>query len=370
METAFHMSESSFQLKNLIDKNFVTELSKSLQINYAVFDKKNFMNSVLNKDWEQRELKQRITKVTESIHEHLKLSYPEQIKVLMLVAPKFTGLKGLIFPEFVSSYGLSNWDTSIKALKYFTPFSTSEFAIRPFIIKDSKKVMEQMLKWSTDKNEHVRRLSSEGCRPRLPWGLRLKEFITDPKPILLILENLKADPSLYVRKSVANNLNDISKDHPDLVLKISKEWLKTNDPNTTWIIKHALRGLLKQGHPKALKLFGVSDAKNIKLQKLNLAQKNFAIGSHLSFSFEVLNTNRSAKKLRIEYIIHYLKKNGSHSKKVFKLTEKDLTPGPHSFKRRHSLKQMTTRQHNPGLHILEIMINGSSLGKQKFNITK
>lgn len=361
---------SSYQLKNLLDRSFVISLSKKLKEAYADFDDKAFKSFVLNKDWKDKELKQRITHTVQALHQHLPMKYPEQIKVLRLVAPDFSGLAGLVFPEFVSTYGSNHWATSMKALSEFTQYSTAEYAVRFFILKDSEKMMKQMLVWSKNKNHHIRRLSSEGCRPKLPWSFRIQPFIQDPSPIFAVLENLKEDESLYVRKSVANNLNDISKDHPDLVLKLSQKWLKNKNKDTGWIIKHALRTLLKKRNTKALKMFGVENADHILIKSFKCSQKSFSIGEHLSFDFLLENRSSKEKKLRLEYVIHYLKKGGQHSEKVFKLAEKTYPCGKHQIKRRHSLKPMTTRVHYPGLHKIDLIVNGQLLASTSFTLKK
>lgn len=274
----------------------------------------------------------------------------------------------MVFPDFIEIYGLDHWNISIPALKYFTSFFSSEFAVRKFIVKDKNFMMATMLEWSKDENYHVRRLSSEGCRPRLPWAIKLNDFVSDPSLILPILENLKSDPELFVRRSVANNLNDISKDHPDLILKLAKKWVGQN-PNVDWIIKHGLRTLLKKGNSEALAIFELKEPKDIKIKNLTLTKKSFKIGSRLEFNFEVVNNHSLDQKLRIDYTIYYLKKNGIYSKKVFKILERSMrSKSTEKILKYHSLRQMTTRTHYVGKHYLEISINGISLSKVPFFI--
>jgi len=155
---------------------------------------------------------------------------------------------------FIEKYGLDDFDTSINAISEITKRNTGEYAIRPFIRKYPKETIKVMNNWSTDKNVHIKRLSSEGIRPRLPWSQKLDEFIDDPAPIIPILENLKEDKSLFVKKSVANNLNDILKDNYDIGIRVIKIWCKTKNPDTKWIIKHALRNEIKKENTEAIKL--------------------------------------------------------------------------------------------------------------------
>lgn len=354
-------------LKNYIDTAFVKELSRSLSTVDKKFQSKQFVAHVLDSSWESRELKQRIRHLSESMGAFLNGSYKQQITALKKVAPKYRGLSGLIFPDFVEVFGQSDLQTSLEALKYFTPFSSAEFAIRPFIQNHPKTVMAVLGDWALDSDEHIRRLASEGCRPRLPWSFPLRDFKKDPGPVVKILNTLKNDSSLYVRKSVANNLNDISKDHPELVLDLAKQWIGKSK-NTDWILKHALRTLLKKGDQTALSLFGLGKVKNVSVKFLKLSQKEYRIGTHIEFTAQIVNQNKKDVSLRVEYAIHYLKKNGEHGKKVFKLSEKSCAPGEHHLKRRHSLRQMTTRQHNPGIHKLDIIINGETQQSQKFKL--
>lgn len=361
------MSET-YSLKNHIDMTFIKNLSADLQKADPKFQSAVFLKSVKKARLDDLELKQRIRLISTLLFDVLPGPYVKKIALLKKVAASRRGLGGLIFPDFVELHGQQPADfaVSVEALKYFTPFSSSEFAIRPFIEAHPQRMMKTLLSWSKDKSEHVRRLASEGCRPRLPWSFKLRRFVADPAAILPILNNLKADDSLYVRKSVANNLNDISKDHPELVLNLAKKWIGKNK-DTDWILKHALRTLLKAGDQRALKLFGVSSAKNVRIDRLAVLKNKNAIGSKVQFEFVLLNT--APQMIRLEYAIHYLKKNNSYSKKVFKISEKEVGKGSHHIARSHSLRQMTTRKHLPGLHKIDIIINGQVMNTVTFFIT-
>ncbi len=354
-------------LKNHLDHKFVQNLAHQIQAQAPQFDKKSFLQRILDKDWESLELKQRIRKISQDLFKALPGTYENKIEILKRTIPHISGLGKLIFPDFVEVHGMNHWQSSVHALKYFTPFMSSEFAIRPYIAKDPKKMMALLLKWSKDKDEHVRRLSSEGCRPRLPWSFKLKMFIEDPTDILKILENLKDDASLYVRKSVANNLNDVAKDHPNLVIALAKKWYGKSQ-NTNWILKHGLRTLLKRGDQTALKIFGVGSVKNVSVPEITFVKSTFKIGEHVEFNFDLIHSHKTPQMLRLEYAIHYRKKNGSFSKKIFKIKEMEFAKGTHPICRKHSLKQMTTRIHYPGQHRLDIIINGQTKASQTFII--
>ena len=356
-------------LKDEYNKTFIEKLGKKLKSVSTDFDTNSFVKSIINNDWEQRELKGRMRFVTTNINAHLNHSYPKQIEILSKVVADYGGLKGMIFPDFVQVYGLNDLKTSLKAIELFTQYSTAEFAIRPFIEKYPTEVMQQMLLWSTHKNEHLRRLASEGCRPRLPWAPPLRNFIADPNPALPILENLKNDDSLYVRKSVANHINDISKDHPGLVLKMTKSWYG-GETHTNWIVKHALRTLLKKGDKKALAIFGLDNSKNLETTSLTLSQNNIKIGEYIHFEFDVLNNSKETRNIRLEYKVAFVKANGSTSNKVFQLSEFSLKANTQKhFKRKQWFKELSTRKHYPGEHKIILVINGDEKSEITLTLT-
>jgi 3-methyladenine DNA glycosylase AlkC len=354
-------------LKEEYNKAFVEDLANRLSTEASSFDANLFIQSVFDENWSTKELKERMRCVTENIHEHLPLSYPQQISVLSKVVHHYNGLTGFVFPDFVQVYGLNDIKISLTALELFTQHSTAEFAIRPFIEKHPKETMHQILNWSKHNNEHLRRLSSEGTRPKLPWASPLRDFIKDPSPCLPILENLKNDKSLYVKKSVANHLNDISKNQPELVLQIAKQW-HGNSNDTNWIIKHALRSLLKKGDKRALAIFGLDNAKNIEILNLGLSEKKIKIGTFTHFEFSVINKAKVNREIRLEYKIDYVKANGSTSGKVFQISEFSLKANSQKlFKRKQWFKQLSTRKHYAGIHKITLIINGDE--KNAINVS-
>ncbi|MDQ7003957.1 MAG: DNA alkylation repair protein [Ghiorsea sp.] len=263
-------------LKHRYNKAFITSLSDALLKYHPAFDSTQFQKLIFNAAWEAKELKQRMRHITESLYQCLP-DYQQAIPILKAASSQFTNtFEHMFFPDYVECYGLNEYGLSIDALEHFTKYSSSEFAVRPFIIKYPEKMMQQMKHWANHESEHVRRLAAEGCRPRLPWAMQLPMFIKDPTPVLGVLDTLQHDSSLYVRRSVANNLNDIAKDHPQIVLNIAKAWLGKNK-DTDWLIKHACRTLLKQGNTEALALFGFTPAKHIRIQDFQVStQVNWA----------------------------------------------------------------------------------------------
>lgn len=353
-------------LKNLFSKELVNSLASLIKKNYTKFNTQNFIDDVFDATWNNKELKQRMRHITVCLHKHIPLSYPEQLKILSAAAPNFKGFIAMFFPDFIEVYGLNDFDVSVKALEHFTQYSSSEFAVRPFIVKYPKQMLAQHKKWAQHKNHHVRRLASEGIRPRLPWAMALPEFKKDPKPILPILKLLKNDESEYVRKSVANCLNDISKDHPDILLQTVNKW-KGNSKETDWIVKHASRGLLKQGNVDALKTFGLNDQVLAKVTQLKISKKTLKIGDEFSFETSIQLLDKTAHDIRVEYNIYFMKSNGKHAPKIFQIGTYLLNPKQEiTIKRKHKFANLTTRKHYTGEHALAIVVNGKELAIQKF----
>lgn len=351
-------------LKNAFNEEFLTKLCLAIKKEYEPFDESQFMSFIEESDFWNKELKERMREITQALALQLPVEYERALWMIRQTAPQFSGLAGMIFPDFVLYRGLDSFDLSVPALKELTEYFSSEFAIRPFIKKYPDRMFPILKQWATDENHHVRRLASEGCRPRLPWAEALVDLKKDPTPILPILEILKEDESDYVRKSVANNLNDISKDHPRLVLDLAKQWVGKNG-NTDWILRHGCRTLLKKGDTEALRLFGLHETK-ASIQSLCLSSSTIAIGGELQASFQLVNPE--VAKLRIEYIMEYAKSKQKVSRKIFKLSEKVYTKGTHSLTVKHSFKDLSSRKHYPGKHRLFIIVNGEEKKNIEFTL--
>lgn len=369
-------SESAF--KNWINADLVERMSQHIRFHYKNFDSEEFQK--LRVQLPALEMKPRVQLISSFLKDHLPESYPTALAILVkaatLPAPRVPSLKGFdlwAFTEFVQRYGLHHFDESLAALYELTQKFTAEFAIRPFLIHEEAKTLKVLHKWTKDPSQHVRRLVSEGARPRLPWGEQLKSFIQDPTATLALLEKLKYDDELYVRKSVANHLNDISKDHPHIAVQTAKKWLKeapkVHQEKINWIVRHSLRTLLKKGNPEALKLLGYESKGKIHLNDLKLSKKTVRIGESLEFSFTLTST--PATQVMVDYVIHHKKSNGENTPKVFKLTTKKLKAKETvAIQKKHSFKPVTTRVYYPGTHYLEIMVNGKLLGKIPFELKK
>jgi 3-methyladenine DNA glycosylase AlkC len=266
----------------------------------------------------------------------------------------------MFIPDYIKLYGIDDFENSIKAIESVTQFVSCEFAVRPFILKYGNPMIKQMICWSLHENYKVRRLASEGCRPRLPWAMALPFLKSNPVPILPVLENLKSDSHEWVRHSVANNLNDIAKDNPTIVIDIAGRW-KGLSKETDAIVKHGCRTLLKQGHPEVLKLFSLEN-KNLRVNHLTITEKNIKIGERLNFSFEIVNEQAEKQIVRMEYGIYYRKANGGLSRKVFKISERSFAPFEKSIVyRNQSFRLITTRKFYSGEHRLSVIINGKEM---------
>jgi len=354
-------------LKNLYTPELIKALSEQVKIQYCDFDDSSFTAHVFDDDWESKELKERMKHISESLHHYLPANYLEAIQILIPVSSNFSGFEYMFFPGFVELYGLDEYETSIDALEFFTQYSSSEFAVRPFIIKYGNKMVAQIALWAESENHHVRRLASEGCRPRLPWAMALPDFKQDPSPILPILAKLKNDNSEYVRRSVANNLNDISKDNPHLVIELARTSLGYS-LKTDWLIKHACRTLLKQGHTDVMVLFGFPKPEHIEIVEFKL-QNIVEMGESLEFSFRLISRQQALGKLRLEYAIDFYKKNGSLSRKVFKISESDVKGNSKTVVKFHSFKAISTRKYYSGNHALSVIANGQELASLGFQVT-
>lgn len=358
------------KLKDLFFTNeSLNSFANSISKYYPMFEKDKFLKFVYDNTWDSLELKAKMRHTTKALHQCLPNDFVAALVILIKGAHETKGFEAMVLPDYVEVYGMDHWEESLNALGHFTKYSSSEFAIRPFLDQKPEIVMEYMKHWAENKHENVRRFASEGCRPRLPWAMILPKFIINPKPILDVLEKLKDDSSEFVRKSVANNLNDISKDNPELALDTAVRWFGYSE-NTNWIVKHGLRTLLKQGNTRALRLFGFGDPSTLKINNFTIKNTNLKIGDSLSFSFELINDTEEDQKVRLEYIISYVKANGKKTDKVFQIVEKDLKPGKHGVKRKQSFANMTTRKHYPGIHKIAIVMNGEKKAEEEFEVGK
>ena len=286
-------------------------------------------------------------------------------------AERDSGLSGIIIwtlGEFVALRGFDHAPRALGCLHALTQRSTAEFALRPFIARDPTLVFRTLAQWVRDPSAHVRRLVSEGSRPRLPWGLRLQTLVADPSPTLPLLRTLQDDPSAYVRRSVANHLNDIAKDHPDLVAAWVHEHLVAAPPARVALLRHASRTLVKAGHTATLEAWGLGQALRAKVA-FALSAASVRIGGTLGLSVRLVSTAPKPQALVIDYAVHHLRANGERTPKVFKGWKLTLAPAERrELTKQHSFRPVTTRRLYPGTHRIEIQVNGRTVAAADFTL--
>jgi len=371
-------------LKDMFNKEFFDKFTNDLKLVIKDFNTGKFVSQIMDNEWDKKEFKQRCSHITTVLKKYLPEDYKDAIAKILELLDHLKGIHnfseiddtsfglsleyGWVLDNFVEQYGLDDYETSITAIERITQFTSCEFAVRPFIIKYPKEMMKQMLIWSKHEHWGVRRLSSEGCRPRLPWAMALPSLKKNPAPIIPILENLKNDVSRFVRLSVANNLNDIAKDNPETVINLLKKWQGKSE-NINWVIKHGSRTLLKQGNAEVLEIFGFGGVKNITIKDFKISTPKVEIGEFLEFGFKLVNNSPKKVKIRLEYGIYYQKANKTLSKKVCKISEKEYAENSTTdITRKHSFRIVTTRVLHSGLHQVSIIINGKEFEKYNFEL--
>lgn len=355
------------KLKYLFDEHLVRALARDLRSAHPRFDARAFAAACLA-GLDDLELTGRAWHVAEAMHTCLPAPFARAARVLVdslggeLERSDGFGLGPLRYMPhvfFVQKYGLDDFETSMHAQYELTKRFSAETSIRAFLVKYPDATYARLREWARDPNVHVRRLVSEGTRPRLPWAPRLRAFQQDPRPVIALLELLKDDAERYVQRSVANNLNDIGKDHPDLAVEVCQRWAAGAPPGRQWIVKHALRMLVKQGHPGALATLGVGSRPMVSVERIRLAPRAVKLGGELRFSFELASTATTPQELMIDYAVHYVKANGATRPKVFKLRRLALpAQGSAELESKLSFQDLSTRRHYPGRHRIELLING------------
>ena len=360
----------STAFKDRVDRTAVTNLGKKLKSVYPKFDVKRFADHVCDDNFLKLELLDRIRAIASGLQPFLPKDYRKAVDVIVKAAANNCGFNWAL-TGYIEKFGVEDFETSVPALKELTKYGSSEFAIRPFMINYPDRMMPVLHDWAVDENEDVRRLAAEGSRPRGVWVAHIEAFKKDPKPVLELLDKMKTDESKYVQKAVANNLNDISREHPDLVIKTAKQWLRNGDKNTAWIVRRACRSLIKQGHPDVFEIFGFTPNPKVTVKGLKLTPSKLKIGGDLTIGFEIVSSAKKEQRLAVDYRVEFQSASGKPSSKVFKLSEKSIAAGGTlPLQKKHSFVPATTRKLFPGEHKVEIIINGKSAGTKTFMLTK
>lgn len=354
-------------LKNHFGPDVPGRIADMIESVHPAFDREAFLSRTLA-DFENLEIMDRARRISAELA--LALPGDRAVSIEILLAslkgggegPLLTGMGAFVYLPyvfFVAEQGLEHFEISMRAQYELTKVFTAEFSIRAFLDARPEETLDRLRQWARDPDEHVRRLVSEGTRPRLPWASRLKSFQKDPDPVLELLELLKDDPEEYVRRSVANNLNDISKDHPEVVVSVARRWWKGADGDRKRLVRHALRTLVKAGNPGALGVLGFGADSPAAVGEVRCDPERLAIGGKVRVEVDISNPSDTETGALVDLKVHFVKANGTTSPKVFKGSEKTLGPDETTTVRKTiSVAQHSTRTHYPGIHRVEVMLNG------------
>lgn len=347
---------------------------------HPVFPTRAFVAQAL-RGYEDLELMPRARHVARAMADHLPPDYPTALDVVLrslgppIEAGTGNGMAPFLYlPHvfWVADAGLDHLDDSVRAMHAITRRFTFEFGIRPFVERYPREMLAVLDRWCDDPDVHVRRLVSEGLRPRLPWAPRLKVFERDPRPVLALLERLRDDPQDYVRRSVANHLNDLGRADPALLVEVCTRWAQDAPPERLRLVRHALRTLVKRGDPHALTVLGYGERAKVVLRGASVAPSRVPIGGAVEIAFEVASTARRVQRVLVDLRVTYAGARADAARvKVFKLDAGELAPGgARAFRKRLSLKQLSTRTHHPGLHRVEALVNGAAHEVGGFEVTR
>jgi 3-methyladenine DNA glycosylase AlkC len=359
---------AEYQLKDQFGLSAPRAIARMIRAVHPDFPHEDFLRDVA-RGYGPMSLTGRGFHVAEALRRHLPRDYPVAIDILLESASQphehraSNGMAGFLYMPhlfFVARHGLDHFEESMRAQHALTQLFTAEFSIRAFLEKYPERTLARLREWVSDPSHHVRRLVSEGTRPRLPWAPRLRAFQRDPRPVLELLELLRDDPELYVRRSVANNLNDIGKDHPVLLADVAKRWLRDATPEREWVIRHALRSAVKRADAGALRALGFGGKVAVSIRGVRISPARPRIGDAVTISFDLVNPSRRAQRVMADVVIHFAKARGTGAK-TFKLKAVTLAAGERvTLAKKIGLAQLTTRRHYPGEHRVEAQLNGQA----------
>ncbi len=371
------MAEERKAYKDYFDRQAANALAKQVAGAMPDFDQKGFVRRAV-RNIDSLEFHGRVKQFSDALHATLPNDVATSLDILTRSLPEplpdceavTDGWLQWPMGQFIADHGLEHFDDSMHAMTELTQRFSSEFAVRPFVQHLPDETFAYLTSQLQHESPHVRRWCSEGVRSRLPWGAKLKNLVADPSPIWPILDALIDDDELYVRRSVANNLNDIAKDHPAEVITRAKRWLKKRRPHREWVVKHGLRTLIKGGNPKALELIGFGVPKGIGAM-LAIKPRKIAIGEAVALDVTLQSKATKSQQLLLDYIVNFVRKGGKTGSKVFKWTTLELEAGQKTtLIRNHSMRQTTVRALYPGKHKIELQLNGQVVAEADFVLTK
>lgn len=361
------------KLKDYFTAEVIGQIGERINSVHAAFDTTSFVADVLSPGWDDLAFVARSRHIAGALWTGIDLDVEPALDVLMAALPdELDDPEGVLndgfflwpFGDLIAAYAVDHLDAGLDACEELTKRFTSEFAVRPFLAR-YPEALDRVAQWAQDPSEHVRRLASEGTRSRLPWATRL-DLPTDQ--ILAVLSELRADPSLYVRRSVANHLNDLAKADSDRIVTLLESWHAEGVEETTWIVRHAMRNHLKQGDPRVLAMFGYEPA-TVDVIDLAITPASVAIGESVTITFDLAEQAGRAQKLMVDLVVGYVKSNGSVSPKVFKFKDFELVAdGTQPCSKKLDMVVRSTRALYPGEHSVTLRINGADLATATFNL--
>ncbi len=361
------------KLKDYFTRDVVRDLGARLRAVHSSFKLKPFVDGVFSGEWEELSFTARSRHIARALWTGIDLPVASSLEVLVNALPsELDDPEGVLnerfwlwpFGDAIAAYSVDEMEAGLDACEALTKCFTAEFAVRPFLAR-YPEALDRAATWARDPNQHVRRLASEGTRPRLPWATKLT-LPTDE--VLALLSQLRADPSLYVRRSVANHLNDLAKEDSDTIVTLLEGWHEEDVPETTWIVRHAMRNHLKNGDPRVLALFGYLPAR-VEVANLRAEPSSVAIGESIHINFDLVGQPSSTQKLMVDLVVGYMKSNGSIGPKVFKFKEVELGPNAtESCTKRLDMKVRNTRPLYPGEHSVTVRVNGADLAAASFTL--
>jgi 3-methyladenine DNA glycosylase AlkC len=355
------------QLKHFFDGGLVGRIADSMVRAHRGFPRDRFVAEA-KRGLGNPELMDRGRHIAGALRKALPDDYPRAVQILIAsLGPVGEELEGGGMAPFfylphvilVAEHGLEHFEASMLAQYELTQRFSAEFSLRAFLDRYPAESLAVLARWARDPSVHVRRLVSEGTRPRLPWAPRLRRFDDDPTPILALLEMLRDDPELYVRRSVANHLGDIAKSAPERVIAVCERWMTDATPERAWMVRHALRYLVKKGDRRALAVLGFG--KTAVAVRGRIAPTKVAIGDKASIEVTVTSEAKKPQELEVDLAVHFVKADGSARPKVFKLRTVTLPAGASaSAARTVTFATLTTRKPYPGRHRVEAIVNGQA----------
>ena len=356
-------------LKDLFDREVVELLAARFSAVDPVFEGDRFARCLLEA-FPRLELKERINLVADQLAAQLPKCYPDALRMVVAVADTpVDGFAAWPLCSFVERHGVDHPDLSLEAMESLTIRMSCEFAIRPFLDHHLDHTLRYLERWVDHEHPAVRRLVSEGTRPRLPWGPRVAVLLERPEIGLELLERLRHDESEDVRRSVANHLNDVAKDHPAMVTDVLRRWSADSVPPDPAMIRHALRTLVKRGDPAAMELLGFSTDAEVDVESFTCSPERLRLGDRIELTAVVTSAGDSVQKLVIDFVIHHVTKKGGISPKVFKWSTIDLAPGESvTLTKRRTIATASTRRYSAGFHAVDLQVAGQVRASAGFHL--